>query len=87
MLIAIGNSNDRALAPEAQRLLDDPSPLVRGAAVWALSQLMEQAEFEVLAAEAIHSESDETVRAEWQNNSTVMPRESGRESGASSVPR
>ena len=40
VLIAIGNSDERALAAEAERLLDDPSPLVRGAAVWALSQLM-----------------------------------------------
>ena len=29
----------RALAAEAERLLDDASPLVRGAAVWALAQL------------------------------------------------
>ena len=36
VLIAIGNSGDAALAREAERLLDDPSPLVRGAAVWAL---------------------------------------------------
>ena len=40
VLIAIGNSGDAALAREAERLLDDESPLVRGAAVWALSQLM-----------------------------------------------
>ncbi len=40
VLIAIGNSGDVSLAKEAERLLDDPSPLVRGAAVWALSQLM-----------------------------------------------
>ena len=39
VLIAIGNSGDAALAREAERLLDDPSPLVRGAAVWALAQL------------------------------------------------
>ncbi|HEY1960989.1 MAG TPA: tRNA epoxyqueuosine(34) reductase QueG, partial [Rhizomicrobium sp.] len=37
VLIAIGNSCDAALAPEAERLLDDPSPLVRAMAVWALS--------------------------------------------------
>ena len=29
----------RALAGEAERLLDDASPLVRGAAVWALGRL------------------------------------------------
>jgi epoxyqueuosine reductase len=39
VLIAIGNSGDPSLAAEAARLIDDPSPLVRGAAVWALAQL------------------------------------------------
>jgi epoxyqueuosine reductase len=39
VLIAIGNSSDPSLAPEANRLLDDPSPLVRAMAVWALAQL------------------------------------------------
>ena len=39
VLIAIGNSGDAALAREAERLIDDASPLVRGAAVWALGQL------------------------------------------------
>ena len=38
VLIAIGNSGDAALAAEAERLLDDASPLVRGAAVWALGR-------------------------------------------------
>ena len=66
VLIAIGNSNDGALAVEAGRLLDDASPLVRGAAVWALSQLMRQDEFEVLAASAIGTELDEDVQVEWR---------------------
>jgi len=66
VLIAIGNSNDSALAVEAGRLLDDASPLVRGAAVWALSQLMGQDEFEVLAAGAIGTELDEGVQMEWR---------------------
>ena len=49
VLIAIGNSGDAALAPEAERLLDDESALVRGAAVWALSQLMDAEAFDALA--------------------------------------
>jgi epoxyqueuosine reductase len=65
VLIAIGNSNDSTLAVEAERLLDDASPLVRGAAVWALSQLMGQGEFEALAASAMNAEADESVRTEW----------------------
>jgi epoxyqueuosine reductase len=66
VLIAIGNSNDGALATEAKHLLDDESPLVRGAAVWALSQLMAPEEFTALAAKTVSNEADETVRAEWQ---------------------
>jgi epoxyqueuosine reductase len=65
VLVAIGNSNERALAVEAERLLDDDSPLVRGAAVWALSQLMGREEFSARAAKGISAEPDETVRAEW----------------------
>jgi epoxyqueuosine reductase len=70
VLIAIGNSNDRALAVEAERLLDDQSPLVRGAAVWALAQLTGREEFAALASEAIRTESDENVRGEWATATT-----------------
>ena len=66
VLIAIGNADDKALAVEARRLLDDPSPLVRGAAVWALTQLMERDAFAALASRAIDDEADASVRAEWQ---------------------
>jgi epoxyqueuosine reductase len=67
VLIAIGNSDDAALAHEAERLLDDASPLVRGAAVWALSQLMTPAGFTALAKRAAASETDADVAAEWMN--------------------
>ena len=40
-----------SLADAAKRLLGDESALVRGAAVWALSQLMPSDEFELLAAD------------------------------------
>ena len=63
VLIAIGNSGDAALAAEARALLDDPSPLVRGAAVWALSRLAPD-EFARLAI-AHGGETDAGVRAEW----------------------
>jgi epoxyqueuosine reductase len=66
VLIAIGNSGDAALAEEAGRLLDDESPLVRGAAVWALSQLLERDAFSRLAADALTAEADDVVRLEWR---------------------
>jgi epoxyqueuosine reductase len=65
VLIAIGNSEDVSLASEAERLLCDDSALVRGAAVWALSQLVGREEFRAHAAGAITAETDESVRAEW----------------------
>jgi epoxyqueuosine reductase len=63
VLIAIGNSGDAALAGEAERLLDDPSPLIRGAAVWALGRLDRT---RLLAAAPLHrAEADPEVAAEW----------------------
>src|SRR5262249_19464276 len=66
VLIAIGNSGDAALAEEARRLLDDASPLVRGAAVWALSELLPRKEFTAMRAATIAAEKDDGVRAEWE---------------------
>jgi epoxyqueuosine reductase len=66
VLIAIGNSGDGTLAREAKRLVTDDSPLVRGAAVWALSQLLGRKEFSALAATAMSAERDATVCAEWR---------------------
>jgi epoxyqueuosine reductase len=69
VLIAIGNSGDCALAEEATRLLEDEAPLIRGAAVWALSQLTARDHFAALASDAIRTEADESVREEWQQAS------------------
>ena len=63
VLIAIGNSGDSALAGAAEHLLDDVSPLVRGAAVWALGKLLPREKFAGLARRK--PESDDTVRDEW----------------------
>ena len=65
VLIAIGNSGDASLAPQAVQLLDDPSALVRGAAVWALSRLMPAERFAALARERRPRESEPLVAAEW----------------------
>jgi epoxyqueuosine reductase len=64
VLIAIGNSGDAALAGDAGRLLDDPSPLIRGAAVWALGRL-DRPRLERAAAARRPAEGDPQVAAEW----------------------
>ena len=63
VLIAMGNSADAALAGEAERLLEDASPLIRGAAVWALGRL-DRARLQGRAAER-RAEADPDVEAEW----------------------
>jgi epoxyqueuosine reductase len=65
VLIAIGNSGDTALAAEALRLLSDPSALVRGAAVWALSRLVPPERFAELAAARRAQETEPLVAQEW----------------------
>jgi epoxyqueuosine reductase len=64
VLIAIGNSGDLGLAQQAERLLADDSPLVRGAAAWALSQLLPKDAFGHLSRWQLARESDPAVREE-----------------------
>ena len=66
VLIAAGNSGDPSLVPEAQRLLDDASPLVRAMAVWALSRLAPHPDFVRLRNQHLDREADAAVRAEWE---------------------
>src|SRR5205823_12691525 len=68
VLIAIGNAPEpeRALLAAVRRCLDDPSPLVRGAAVWAFGQLAAAREIAVEAKARLSAEPDPEVRVEWQ---------------------
>ncbi len=65
VLYAIGNSREPVLAAEARRLVQDTSPVVRGAAVWALSQLLSKPDFDALRPA---EEPDPQVRLEWDQN-------------------
>ena len=64
VLIALGNSGDPALAERAAVLLDDPSELVRGAAIWALGRL-DAERFATEKAQRSDTEIDPDVAAEW----------------------
>jgi len=66
VLYAVGNSGEERLAAEAERLLGDPSPLVRGAAVWALSRLLNAEAFDALARVNAPRECDGEVCEEWR---------------------
>jgi epoxyqueuosine reductase len=64
VLIAAGNSGDVSFVDMVEKLLDDESPLVRGAAVWALRRLSAGRAAAIKDRRLVH-EADETVRAEW----------------------
>ncbi|MBA5802027.1 tRNA epoxyqueuosine(34) reductase QueG [Rhizobium changzhiense] len=65
VLIAAGNSGEKGLIGQCRMLSGDPSPVVRGMAVWALSRLMEAGEFSVFAAQRA-DEGDDDVLNEWR---------------------
>jgi epoxyqueuosine reductase len=67
VMIAVGNSNNRALAAVAAERLDDDSSLVRGAAIWALARLSSREEFSSFASERLRRETDGAVIEEWRD--------------------
>jgi epoxyqueuosine reductase len=73
VLIAIGNSGDPALAARAEPLLDDPSPIVRGAAVWAMARLVAKDRYAELAEKFLPGEADPAVRDEWPAAAPAAP--------------
>lgn len=64
VLICIGNSENRAYIAAIGKRLDHASPLVRGAAIWALRRLDPDGADAIRQAR-LALEQDETVRAEW----------------------
>jgi epoxyqueuosine reductase len=70
VLYAIGNTRDPGMVQVARARLQDEAAVVRGAAVWALSQLLPPEAFAAERALALSSEVDEVVRAEWGSGVT-----------------
>ncbi len=63
--VALGNAEGPDAAEAALGLAADDAPMVRGAAVWALSRLLARSDFEELARERHAAEQDAGVREEW----------------------
>ena len=64
VLIAAGNSAKAELVPAVAALLDDPAPVVRGAAIWSLAQLDATRAKTEKAGRTIN-ETDQDVLSEW----------------------
>lgn len=71
-LIAAGNSGSARLVPPVRALLDDPTPVVRGAAIWALARL-DPPRWQAERADRAAQEADPQVRAEWDGLDSPAP--------------
>ena len=65
VLIACGNSQDQKLIPAIYSLMEDSSPLIRAAVIWALGELLSTQDFMKLYTEHAQQENDPLVQAEW----------------------
>ncbi|MGU3575914.1 tRNA epoxyqueuosine(34) reductase QueG [Brucellaceae bacterium C25G] len=65
VIIAAGNSGNDEFIPQLKQHLDDPEPLVRGTAVWALRQLLPQDNINPLQQLYAKDETDPDVLDEW----------------------
>jgi epoxyqueuosine reductase len=63
--VALGNAGSGNAAEAAGRLVDDPAPIVRGAAIWALARLSAPTAMQALSRGRRARETDDGVRGEW----------------------
>jgi len=66
VLIALGNCGDADQAATVRPHLDDPAPLVRAMAVWAMGRLLDADAFADLRRARAPAERDPDVAAEWR---------------------
>ena len=68
VLIALGNAKSHSSVSYIKRNLKDESPIVRGAAVWAINQILKDNELNILRKNILPFENDVSVRDEWIRN-------------------
>ena len=68
VLIALGNSKSKSAAHYIKRNLGDKSPIVRGAAVWAINQILKGEEINMIKNNFLPLEQDINVINEWNYN-------------------
>ena len=66
VLIAVGNSGNTRYRSRVVQLLNDSSGIVRGAAVWALGELIGKKQIQKLAQQYTSREDDPMVLEEWE---------------------
>ncbi len=65
VMIAIGNSGKKSLSKDIIPKIYDKSPLVRGAAIWAIRNLLDDSEIKEIKEKSLNEERDILVKKEW----------------------
>ena len=65
VLIAIGNAKSKKSLPYIKKHLQDESSIVRGAAGWAIQQILKGNKLKAVKEKVLATEKDLDVRAEW----------------------
>ncbi len=65
VLIAMGNAAGHEMSEHIEPHTSDKNPIVRGAAIWALKQHLNESAFDRYKVRALKGETDDTVIAEW----------------------
>ena len=61
MIICVGNSEDQDLKEDLIKYVNHPEPIIRGASVWSLSQILSKNDFKILKKKLIKTESNSYV--------------------------
>ena len=67
ILIAVGNSKKKKFIGQVKNFLSNDNSLIRGTAIWSLSQLVEKDEMKNLKDKYIKTETNKYVIYEWNN--------------------
>ena len=71
VLIAAGNSGDASFIEMIMPHLDAEDSVIRGTAIWALSQLLNRDDFLTLAEKGQKQEKDQAVLLEWETGISI----------------
>ncbi|NBR38875.1 MAG: tRNA epoxyqueuosine(34) reductase QueG, partial [Alphaproteobacteria bacterium] len=71
VLIAAGNSRDASFIEPIMPHLDAEDSVIRGTAIWALSQLLNRDDFLTLAEKGQKQEKDQAVLLEWDTGISI----------------
>ena len=68
VIIATGNSQNKDLGAYLIKFLDSEYPILRGASIWSLKQLITIKDFNYIKKKFVSKEKNSYVKFEWEHN-------------------